>query len=64
VTVTTIVIWTICAAVCAQVAGNKGHNRATWALVGIATGVFGVLAAALLKPKQAETRLPKPPPNW
>ena len=46
-----IIIWTICAAICAQVAGNKGRDRVLWAVIGGGFGVFGVLAATLLKPK-------------
>jgi len=61
---TTLIVWAICAAVCAQIAGNKGHDRVKWAIVGVLAGVFGVLAAALLKPKETETPLPKQPPNW
>jgi hypothetical protein len=64
VTIVTIVIWTICAAVCAQIAGNKGHSRGQWACIGALIGVFGVLAATLLKPKVQEPPVVKQPPSW
>lgn len=46
----TLVIWLICAAVCATMAGNKGYVRWHWAIWGGLFGIFAILVMACKKP--------------
>jgi hypothetical protein len=43
-----IVLWIVCAGICAIVAQAKGRSTLGWGLIGLFTGVFGVVVLAML----------------
>jgi len=46
-------LWVICAFISYSQAKKKHLNAPLWAFIGLIFGVFGVIAALIVKPKQA-----------
>ena len=62
-----VVIWVICAVVCAVIAGSKKRNGAGWFFIGLIIGIFGVILVAVLPslepPAQPVAHHVLPPPS-
>lgn len=49
-----IVIWIICAVICAAVASGKGHSGCLWGFLGLIFGIFALLVIAVLPSARRE----------
>jgi len=56
-----IVVWVICAVVCAIIASSKGRSGVGWFFIGLLLGIFGLILIACLpsnKPMQVSYASP------
>ena len=63
-----IVIWIICAVVCAVIAESKNRSAVGWFFIGLVLGILGVILVAVL-PSPAQSVQPmahcaQPSQNW
>ena len=44
-----LIIWIACAFACAYIADKKNRNKAVWFIIGLLTGVLGLIVILILK---------------
>ena len=44
-----LIIWIVCAFICAYIADKKNRNKVAWFIIGLLTGVLGLIVILILK---------------
>jgi hypothetical protein len=47
-----VVLWVICAIVCAVMAGNRHRSRGSWFVLGLFFGLIAVAVLAIIGPRE------------